>query len=128
MINEPFIQAVKKRDYPYLTEAIRAGQTPNVSGSNGKSALLVATERRDTAMVQWLLEHGAEVDFYDPAYEIIDRTPFLYAGAHGFNDILEILIPYQPNVSIRNGYSGNALIPAAEKGHVNTVKLLLERT
>jgi ankyrin repeat protein len=79
-------------------------------------------------MVQWLLEHGAEVDFYDPAYEIIDRTAFLYAGANGFNDILEILISHKPNVSIRNGYGGNALIPAAEKGHVDTVKLLLEKT
>jgi ankyrin repeat protein len=79
-------------------------------------------------MVQWLLEHGADIDFYDPAYEIIDKTAFLYAGANGFNDILDTLIPYQPNVSIRNGYGGNALIPAAEKGHVDTVKLLLERT
>ena len=79
-------------------------------------------------MVQWLLEHGADVDFYDPNYKIIDQTAFLYAGANGLNDILEILIPYEPNVSIRNGYGGNALIPAAEKGHVVTVKLLLEKS
>jgi ankyrin repeat protein len=128
MINESFIRAVTKRDYQYLDEAIRAGQTPNVIGRNGKSALLVAAEGHDATMVQWLLEHGADVDFYDPGYEIIDKTAFLSAGAKGFNDILEVLIPYKPNVSIRNGYGGNALIPAAEKGHVETVKLLLERT
>ncbi len=79
-------------------------------------------------MVQWLLEHGADIDFYDPAYEIIDQTAFLYAAASGFNDIVEILIPHKPNVSIRNGYGGNALIPAAEKGHRDTVRLLLEKT
>src|SRR5262245_58571796 len=128
MINEPFIQAVIDCDYQYLNEAIRAGQRPDVIGSNGKSALCVATERGDVAMVQWLLDHGADVDFFDPAYEIIDKTAFLYAGAHGLNEILEVLIPHHPNVSLRNGYGGNALIPAAEKGHVATVKLLLERT
>lgn len=125
---DTFVQAVKNRDYSYLNEAVSGGQTTNVIGSNGKSALLVATERRDATMVQWLLENGADVDFFDPAYELIDQTAFLYAAANGYDDILEILIPYQPNVSIRNGYGGNALIPAAEKGHIDTVKLLLERT
>lgn len=131
-MNEPFIQAVKARDYPLLNQLlnqlVKSGQAPNVIGEDGKSALLVATERNDVAMVQWLLEHGANVDFYDPAYQIIDKTAFLCAGARGLNAILEVLIPYQPNVSIRNGYGGNALIPAAEKGHVETVKLLLEKT
>ena len=67
-------------------------------------------------------------DFYDPDYKIIDQTAFLYAGANGLNDILEILILYKPDVSIRNGYGGNALIPAGEKGHAATVRLLLEKT
>jgi ankyrin repeat protein len=128
IVDEALIQAVKSRDYPYLDKAVRSGQTLDVIGSDGKSALLTATARRDTTMVQWLLEHGADVDFYDPTYDIIDKTAFLYASAHGFNDFLEILIPYTPNVSIRNGYGGNGLIPAAEKGHVDTVKLLLEKT
>ena len=128
MLDDNLIEAVKTRNYQYLNEYLNSGQTLNVIGSDGKSALLVVTEMRDPAMVQWLLEHGADVDFYDPNYEIIDRTAFLYAGANGLNDILEILIPHKPDVSIRNGYGGNALIPAAEKGHVTTVKLLLEKT
>ena len=128
MSDDNLIEAVRTRDYPYLNEYLHSGQTLNVTGSDGKSALLVATELQDVPMVQWLLEHGADVDFYDPNYKIIDQTVFLYAGANGLNDILEILIPYKPNVSIRNGYGGNALIPAAEKGHVATVKLLLEKS
>ena len=128
MPDDNLIEAVRTRNYPYLNEYLNSGQTLNIIGSDGKSALLVAAEMRDPTMVKWLLEHGADVDFYDPNYDIIDRTAFLYAGAHGLNDILEILIPYKPDVSIRNGYGGNALIPAAEKGHVTTVKLLLEKT
>ena len=128
MPDNNLIEAVRTRNYSYLNEYLNSGQTLNVIGIDGKSALLVAAEMRDLTMVKWLLEHGADVDFYDPDYEIIDRTAFLYAGANGLNDILEILIPYQPDASIRNGYGGNALIPAAEKGHVDTVKLLLEKT
>lgn len=127
-MNNDFIKAVKNQDYEYLNKCLISGQTPNVVGDAGKSALLIATEAHDPSMVQWLLEHGANVDFYDPDHKIIDQTAFLSAGANGFNDILEILIPYEPDVSIRNGYGGNALIPAAEKGHVDTVRFLLEKT
>jgi len=127
-MNNDFINAVKTRDYEYLNKSITAGRTPNIIGNDGKSALLVATEEHNPSMVQWLLEHGANVDFYDPDYKIIDQTAFLFAGANGLNDILEILIRYEPDVSIRNGHGGNALIPAAEKGHVDTVRFLLEKT
>ncbi len=127
-MNNDFINAVKAQDYAYLHASILAGQTPNVVGNDGKSALLVATEAHDPSMVRWLLEHGAQVDFYDPAYSILDQTAFLAAGANGFTDILEILIPYEPDVAIRNGVGGTALIPAAEQGHVDTVRLLLEQT
>ena len=102
-MNNDFINAVKTHDYGYLHASILAGQTPNVVGDDGKSALLVATEAHDPSMVQWLLEHGAHVDFYDPDYQILDQTAFLSAGANGFTDILEILIPYEPDVAIRNG-------------------------
>ena len=128
MVDDNLIEAVKNQYYQHVNEFLHSRQTLNVIGRDGKSALLVATEIQDTKMVQWLLEHGADVDFYDPDYKIIDQTAFLYAGANGLNDILEILIPYKPDVSIRNGYGGNALIPAAEKGHATTVRLLLEKT
>jgi uncharacterized protein len=35
------------------------------------------------------------------------------------------MIPLGPDLSIRNRYGGNALIPACERGHVETIKLLL---
>ena len=128
MLDNDLIEAVKTSNYPYLNEFLQNRKNLNAVGSNGKSALLIATEMQDLAMIAWLLEHGADVDFYDPACDNIERTPFLYAGAHGLDKILEILIPYNPDVSIRNGYGGNALIPASERGHVSTVKLLLEKT
>ena len=35
------------------------------------------------------------------------------------------MLPLRPDLSLRNRYGGNALIPACERAHVETVKLLL---
>ncbi len=35
------------------------------------------------------------------------------------------MVPKGPDFSIRNRYGGNALIPACERGHVETVKFLV---
>ena len=35
------------------------------------------------------------------------------------------MIPREPDFSLRNRFGGNALIPACERAHVDTVKLLL---
>ena len=52
-------------------------------------------------------------------------TPWLLAGAAGRTEIIRAMIPLGPDLSIRNRYGGNALIPACERGHVETIKLLL---
>ena len=53
------------------------------------------------------------------------RASALLAGALGRTDMLRLMIPRKPDLSLRNRYGGNALIPACERGHVETVKLLL---
>jgi ankyrin repeat protein len=52
-------------------------------------------------------------------------TPWLLAGASGRSEIVATMIPAGPDLSIRNRFGGNALIPACERAHVETVKLLL---
>jgi ankyrin repeat protein len=52
-------------------------------------------------------------------------TPWLLAGALGRTDMLRLMIHRGPDLSIRNRFGGNALIPACERAHVETVKLLL---
>ena len=39
--------------------------------------------------------------------------------------MLKMMWPLKPDLAIRNRYGGNALIPACERGHVDTVKFLL---
>ena len=52
-------------------------------------------------------------------------TPWLLAGARGRTEIIAMMLPSRPDLTIRNRFGGNALIPACERAHVEAVPLLL---
>lgn len=123
-----FILATKNAEIEKLEIYLNNGLDINCTDKNGKTGILIATEQENTDMVRWFVDNGADINHRGSSNEIIDNTPFLYAGANGLDDILKILIPHNPDVTILNRYGGNALIPACERGHVSTVQLLLEKT
>lgn len=127
-IERQLLLAAKNSDLTKVKYYFDLGANINSTDKNFKTSILIATELNNVEMVRWLVQEGAEIDFIKKPDGTIDNTPFLYAGANGLDDILDILIPQKPDVNILNGYGGNALIPACEKGFVNTVKKLLENT
>ncbi len=102
----------------------------NIIDAYGRSVVLAVTTQQNMQALQLLIDLGADVDLHDPtlSVEIIDQTAFLYAGAHGMNDAIDILLAAGAQSDIYNYYGGTALIPAAEKGHIETVRLLLEKS
>src|SRR5690606_6838270 len=56
----------------------------------------------------------------------INDSAYLYAGAQGHLDILNMTLSHNADLQSTNRYGGTALIPAAERGHVKTVKTLIE--
>ncbi|MGC3051183.1 ankyrin repeat domain-containing protein, partial [Enterococcus faecalis] len=57
----------------------------------------------------------------------ISDSPYLNAGAQGRTEILAYMLKNAtPDLTKHIRYGGNALIPAAEKGHIDNEKLLLE--
>ncbi len=131
------IEAVLNGNLELVSILLDEGVNPNTQNVQKKPLLYLATERNNLELVDLLLKKGALVDFpFDDKNRVneqagldeIDPTPFLYAGAHGQTEIINRLIREKPNLEIRNYYGGNALIPAAEKGHYETAKLLLEKT
>jgi len=130
------INAVTSGNLEIVGYMLDKGMDPNTQNKQMKSLLYLATELSNLEMIDLLLKKGALVDFpFDKertkeqeGMDVIDPTPLLYAGAHGQAKIIERLIQEDPNLEIRNHYGGNALIPAAEKGHYETAKVLLEKT
>ncbi len=90
----------------------------------GRTPILVATMARRTDAVRALIEAGADVDIRDDNL----ANPFLYAGAEGLLDILRLVNEAGADPAITNRYGGVAVIPASERGHVETVRYLLEES
>jgi uncharacterized protein len=87
----------------------------------GATALLVATHHNHVDVARVLMEAGADVN----AQDLIQDSPYLYAGARGFNGILKMTLEHRADLKSTNRFGGTALIPAAERGHVQTVQMLI---
>jgi ankyrin repeat protein len=90
----------------------------------GRTPLMVATHANQVEAFRLLLELGADVDRQDDKRD----NPFLYAGAEGLLEILMLANEAGADPTLTNRYGGVAIIPAAEKGHLENVRYLLEHT
>src|SRR6187200_1544670 len=120
----PLHRAAATGDVAGIRAALGAGAAVDQRDADGRTALLVATRARQTEVVRALLDAGADVDVQD---DLLDN-PFLYAGAEGILDILRLVNDAGADPAITNRYGGIALIPASERGHVETVRYLLDET
>ncbi|MBT2537498.1 ankyrin repeat domain-containing protein [Arthrobacter sp. ISL-69] len=75
--------------------------------------LIRAAKANDAATVAELIRAGGNV------------SAFLYAGAEGFNEVLELTLAAGADVRSTNRFGGTALIPASERGHVDIVPILI---
>ncbi|NJM92659.1 MAG: ankyrin repeat domain-containing protein, partial [Rhodospirillaceae bacterium] len=105
--------------------ALDAGADINARDNHGQTALLFAVQRNDLALARDLIQRGADIN----AVALNHDTPWLLAGALGRTEMLAAMLDTgKVDYGKRNRYDGNALIPACEHGHVDTVRLLLERS
>ena len=83
--------------------------------------MLEAAARGDMAGLERLIASGPPIDQANAS----GQTPLLLAGALGRTAMLRHMLPKGPDFSIRNRFGGNALIPACERAHVDTVAFLV---
>jgi len=114
------IEAVSKGQINTVKTLLDNGSSANQKGKDSKPLLLIATEKKDLAMAKLLIQYGANVNQQD---NILD-SPFLYAGASGYTELVKLYLDHGADFKIFNRYNGTALIPACERGHVETVRLL----
>ncbi len=117
----PLRRAAAAGDLLEVQRLISAGAPLDLRDGQGRSALLLAVDGNHIAVAQALIRAGASVN----AQAENRDTPWLLAGARGRTEIIAAMIPAGPDLSIRNRFGGNALIPACERAHVETAKLLL---
>ncbi len=115
------LAAAERGDIAAMRRLIASGAPVDAADDSKRTPLLaaVATDRFEAARL--LIEAGADIN----AQAVNMDTPWLLAGALGRTDMLRQMLSRRPDFSVRNRFGGNALIPACERGHVETVRLLL---
>lgn len=117
------LEAAEGGDTPGVSAALAAHADPNVRGAGGRSPLILAAAGHHAQVARVLIEAGADVNQQDDRKD----SAFLLAGAEGDLATLRLVAP-SADTAILNRFGGTALIPAAERGHVEAVRFLLEET
>ncbi|MBK9116507.1 MAG: ankyrin repeat domain-containing protein [Betaproteobacteria bacterium] len=123
-VDRELLDAAERGDVAAISAALARGAAVDVRDARGRTPAMAATHARQPAAVAALFSAGANVNLRDDRLD----NPFLYAGAEGLLDILRLAIAAGADPRITNRFGGTALIPAAERGHVEVVRELLTRT
>lgn len=114
------IEHLKNNNLEGVIEAIESGVSVNTVDTNNRSLLLLATINKQTKIASYLVTQGANVNLQANNLD----SAFLYAGASGQTELVALYLLHNAKFDIYNRYYGTALIPACERGYVDTVKLL----
>lgn len=117
------LAAADRGDIEVVRAALAAGANVNVRGAAGQPPLVLAAASHRAEVARVLVEAGGDVNQQDDRKD----SAFLLAGAEGDVATLRVVAP-SADPTILNRFGGTALIPAAERGHVEAVRFLLEAT
>lgn len=123
--HEALRAAASSGDVAAIERALAAGAAIDAQDAQGRTALLVAVAYGRTEAALRLIRAGADPNIQAKNHD----SPWLLAGALGRTQILAAMLDQDRiDYTKRNRFGGNALIPACERGHVETVRLLLSRS
>lgn len=114
------IQDVVNNDLQAVESALKTGANVNTADGRNRNLLLIAAINGFEEMAELLVNYGADVNQQADN----EDSPFLFVGATGQTALVKLFLENGARFDIFNRYGGSALIPACERGHVETVRLL----
>ena len=96
--------------------ALRAGADIETRDRHRRTPLLLAAANDRRAVARLLVALGADPDALDDRHD----TPWLVTGVTGSVPMLEILLPAEPDLTIRNRFGGTSLSRPANAGTSTT--------
>ncbi|WP_207208599.1 ankyrin repeat domain-containing protein [Nocardioides oleivorans] len=126
-VREPgaeLLRAATRGDADAAALAVRAGAPVDVRDARRRTPLLLAVIDDRLEVADLLARLGADPD----AVDVQQDTPWLVTGVTGSVAMGQLLLPLDPDVTLRNRYGGVSIIPASERGHVAYVRWALQHT
>lgn len=126
---QPLTAAAFNGNDRLVTLLLEHGADPAHADRTGKTAIIYAAGKGFTGVVERLLEAGVTVDLTDSH----DLTPLMWAAGHA-NDVpakealatIDLLLSRGADLDRRDDRGRNALMIAAERGHEDVVRHLME--
>lgn len=118
---QTLLEAAERGDTAGIDRLIASGAPIDAANASGQTPLLLAVQNNHLAVATRLIDAGANIN----AQAANQDTPWLLAGALGRTAMLRHMLPKGPDFGVRNRFGGNALIPACERAHVDTVAFLV---
>lgn len=116
---EVFISSAEKGDIEAVKLFLAAGMNPNVTNSEGWTALIHAVSGENIPLINLLIKAGVDVN----EKGIYDSTVLSWAATRGNKKIAEILLDNSADSDSMN----QAFLDAASHGHLDVLRLLLDR-
>ncbi|HAK58833.1 MAG TPA: hypothetical protein DCO77_00395 [Nitrospiraceae bacterium] len=123
------LQAVKERSIPAIDELLRLNVDINSEGLIGLTPLLVAAMNNDAEMIEWLIVHGADVDYHRSRPPLVGgpATALAMAAASNAVEAMETLLRHKAEVDLPYKDNGmTALMYAAEKNAKEAAERLID--
>lgn len=121
-VNVDIIAASENGNLEALRAAIRAGQMIDRRDDEGRTALMIASEKGYSALVDELIYQRASINARDNK----GNTPLILASREGKDEVVGKLLQEGAEFGISNEDGKTALAIAAERGHVGVLRRLVD--
>ncbi|MEQ4670292.1 MULTISPECIES: ankyrin repeat domain-containing protein [Providencia] len=123
-IDQEFLSAAEQGNLDILKSCLEKGVDINITNRQGRTAIVNASLNKHYECVKFLINAGADINKQDQTC----FNPFLLSCLNNDLTLLRIVLPAKPNLDLLTRFGGVGITPASEKGHVEIVRELLEKT
>ena len=119
-----FLLAAEEGNSDALKACLEKGVDINATNRQKRTAVTIASLKKHYSCVALLIAAGADIDKQDQTC----FNPFLIGCLTNDLTLLRIVLPADPDLDRLTRFGGVGITPASEKGHVEIVRELLEKT
>ncbi len=123
-LDERYLAAAAAGDLAGVRAALAEGVDKDVQDREEASAILAAARGGHHDVVRALIAEGVDIDAQDQTC----FNPFIHGCIHDDLTLVKLMVEAGTDLKRLTRFGGNGLTPAAEKGHLEIVRYLLENT